>query len=231
LAALFALLLAGSLSGFEDTADRVYDAGSRLGESPQSVVLAGGTVLSLLARFTEPNGGCTGFMGEGLAGDLAGAAGPAFGIGVIAACPAVWALGGITGEEGVEDTGRDLTEGLILTYGIVGALKLGIERERPDGSDAMSFPSAHSAAAACVAAIIWERHGAAAGAPAAALAAFVALSRIHTGRHYPSDVVAGLAIGAACGMAMVEDHDEAGNGLGIRLGIGFDGNGAGVILR
>jgi len=211
----------------------LYQAGADLDETPQSGVLIGGAALSALALFIEPDAGCPGFLGDGAADGAADIAGPAFGIGVMAGCPAAWALGGMTGLEGLEDTGRDLTEGLILTYGIVGAFKLGVERERPDGSDSMSFPSAHSAAAACVAAVLWERHGAAAGAPAAALAAFVALSRVHTGRHYPSDVLAGLAIGAACGMAIVEECDEAcdGPGRGVRMGLGFDGEGIGVILR
>ncbi|GAA3388035.1 phosphatase PAP2 family protein [Streptomyces roseoviridis] len=65
--------------------------------------------------------------------------------------------------------------------------------ERPDSS---SFPSGHTAAAvgftvACAG--TWP----AAGAVCGVLAAVVAVERVHSGAHYPSDVAAGTAIGAA----------------------------------
>lgn len=202
-------------------------------EQPRSGILIGGAALTTIALFVEAEGGNEGFLGDGVVDDLSRWAEPAFGLGAIAACPAMWALGGLTSEEGVEETGRQLTGGMLLTYGIVGALKLGVVRERPDGSDMMSFPSAHSAAAACMAAVLWKRYGPEAGIPAAALASFVAASRIQIGRHFPSDVIAGLAIGAACGMAVADggDDDESGERRHVVVGLGMDGNGIGVILR
>lgn len=65
--------------------------------------------------------------------------------------------------------------------------------DRPDSS---SFPSGHTAAAvAFTAAVapIWPVAGAVCAVPAAA----VALERVQSGAHYPSDVVAGAAIGLA----------------------------------
>ncbi|MFE0470257.1 phosphatase PAP2 family protein [Streptomyces sp. NPDC058947] len=65
--------------------------------------------------------------------------------------------------------------------------------DRPDSS---SFPSGHTAAAvAFTAAVvpIWPVMGAVCAVPAAA----VALERVQSGAHYPSDVVAGAAIGLA----------------------------------
>ncbi|MFI6033590.1 phosphatase PAP2 family protein [Streptomyces sp. NPDC051315] len=63
--------------------------------------------------------------------------------------------------------------------------------DRPDSS---SFPSGHTAAAvgftAAVAAV-WPWAGAASAVPAV----MVACERVHTGAHYPSDVVVGAAIG------------------------------------
>jgi len=59
-----------------------------------------------------------------------------------------------------------------------------------------SFPSGHSASAfafAVGAGRVWP----AAGVPLRALAAAVAYSRVHTGVHYPGDVIAGSLIGAA----------------------------------
>ncbi|MFD3541125.1 phosphatase PAP2 family protein [Streptomyces sp. NPDC058662] len=65
--------------------------------------------------------------------------------------------------------------------------------ERPDSS---SFPSGHTAAAVAFTAAVaptlpW------AGAALAVPAALVAVERVHDGAHYPSDVVAGAAIGLA----------------------------------
>ncbi|MDR6978457.1 undecaprenyl-diphosphatase [Streptomyces sp. 3330] len=63
--------------------------------------------------------------------------------------------------------------------------------DRPDSS---SFPSGHTSAgvafSAAVAAV-WPWAGAVCAVPAA----MVAAERVHTGAHYPSDVVAGAAIG------------------------------------
>ncbi|MFI5683155.1 phosphatase PAP2 family protein [Streptomyces sp. NPDC051636] len=65
--------------------------------------------------------------------------------------------------------------------------------DRPDSS---SFPSGHTAAAVgftAAVAPVWP----AAGAVCAVPAVMVAAERVHTGAHYPSDVVAGTAIGLA----------------------------------
>ncbi|MFJ8464744.1 phosphatase PAP2 family protein [Streptomyces swartbergensis] len=63
--------------------------------------------------------------------------------------------------------------------------------DRPDSS---SFPSGHTAAgvgfSAAVAAV-WPWAGAVCAVPAVA----VAVERVHTGAHYPSDVAVGAAIG------------------------------------
>lgn len=66
-----------------------------------------------------------------------------------------------------------------------------------------SFPSSHaSSAVTAVAVVIVVAHGASPGAPlvlaaaTAPLAAAMCLSRLVTGVHYPSDVAAGVALGA-----------------------------------
>ncbi|GFN00963.1 phosphatase PAP2 family protein [Streptomyces fulvorobeus] len=65
--------------------------------------------------------------------------------------------------------------------------------DRPDSS---SFPSGHTAAAVAFTAAVapsWPAVGAACAVPTV----LVALERVHSGAHYPSDVVAGAAIGLA----------------------------------
>ncbi|WP_240801560.1 phosphatase PAP2 family protein [Streptomyces sp. A1136] len=66
-------------------------------------------------------------------------------------------------------------------------------RERPDSS---SFPSGHTAAAVAFTAAVTEKWPAA-GALCAGAAAALAVERVHSGAHYPSDVAAGAAIGLA----------------------------------
>ena len=97
-----------------------------------------------------------------------------------------------------------------VTYGVTsGVMKPHVARERPylalvgartvevSPAAGPSFPSGHAATAmagALAGARIW---------PAAAswlwgLATLMALSRIYVGVHFPSDVVAGAIVGAAC---------------------------------
>ena len=64
-----------------------------------------------------------------------------------------------------------------------------------------SFPSGHSASAAAFAVGVGLERPLLA-APVGVLAAGVAYGRVYTGVHYPGDVVAGAALGAACAVAV-----------------------------
>lgn len=63
-----------------------------------------------------------------------------------------------------------------------------------------SFPSGHTAAlfAAAVALVMFYKVK---GLPALGIALLVAISRIYLCMHYPSDVLGGIVIGSACGVA------------------------------
>jgi membrane-associated phospholipid phosphatase len=79
-------------------------------------------------------------------------------------------------------------------------LKSAVMRPRPGGGPAYgigthSFPSGHSTSAFTSATLIECNSGPALGLPAYALAAFTGFERVEEGRHYPSDVLAGAAIG------------------------------------
>ena len=111
-------------------------------------------------------------------------------------------------------TGRGAaTSGLAsvgLTSGVVNiAVKPLSRRRRPDRDDqrvpstrhvrmpgSTSFPSGHAAAAFAFATGVGSTMPRAA-IPLRVLAALVAYSRVHTGVHYPGDVVAGALIGTA----------------------------------
>jgi membrane-associated phospholipid phosphatase len=88
----------------------------------------------------------------------------------------------------------------VLTTG----LKYATHRERPDGSNAHSFPSGHASITFATATVI-ERHlGWRSTALGYAVASYVAASRLHDNRHYLSDVVFGAAVGAIGGRTVTE---------------------------
>ena len=93
---------------------------------------------------------------------------------------------------------------LVATGAGVFALKRLTGRPRPDGSDDLSFPSGHAALAFAAATLtqhaLARSHLApgprrALGLAAWGMAAATAWARVEAGAHYPSDVLAGAALG------------------------------------
>lgn len=64
-----------------------------------------------------------------------------------------------------------------------------------------SFPSGHTASAFAFATAVGQRIPAL-WLPLRGLALLVGYSRVHTGVHYPGDVVAGAVVGSACGLVV-----------------------------
>jgi len=121
------------------------------------------------------------------------------------------------GPEGRRASLRGLTCLGVTALGVNAVVKPLTRRRRPDPVAAgipaarrvrmprsASFPSGHTAAAVAFAAGV-GRELPAAGAALGALAAAVGYSRVHTGVHYPGDVVAG----ALCGLAAAAVADRA----------------------
>jgi len=99
-----------------------------------------------------------------------------------------------------------------VTSGVVALVKALVGRSRPchalawanvlpiDLPSDCSFPSGHAAGSFAFASLVFARRPRA-GAMLFGLAALIALTRVILGMHYPSDVVAGAALGSAFGLA------------------------------
>jgi len=110
----------------------------------------------------------------------------------------LWTLGHFTGSPNAVGAAHDLAKGLVLDGALVYALKVGIDRTRPNGHG-YSFPSGHASSAFTVAPILTSRFGWKVGVPAYGVAAFTALGRIEDRKHFPSDVIAGATLGIIVG--------------------------------
>lgn len=108
-----------------------------------------------------------------------------------------WALNKIKG-------GAVGVSAFMATNSLTGLLKGTVERTRPDGSDTESFPSGHASDAAVFATLAsrnldylplssFQRRSCRMGLTA--LTAGTAWARVEAGKHFPSDVMAGAALG------------------------------------
>jgi len=108
----------------------------------------------------------------------------------------------------VSHLGFDLLRALIVSQAFTQAIKVIGQRDRPTG-ECCSFPSGHSSASFATASVL-ERHLGYRGAwPTFAIAAYVAMSRLHDNRHFLSDVVFGGALGIASGWTVVGRHGRS----------------------
>ena len=95
-----------------------------------------------------------------------------------------------------EEGEKQMYKSFFTNTGITFALKFGVGRERPDGSNNRSFPSGHTSASFQGASFIHARYGLKYAIPAYIGAAFVGYSRVYANKHFTSDVLAGAAIGS-----------------------------------
>src|SRR5438067_2446662 len=91
---------------------------------------------------------------------------------------------------GAMQLGESVGMALATTY----VLKYAINETRPNGGH-QSFPSGHTSLSFSAAEFMRKRYGWEYGAPAYALASFVAYSRVESREHYAHDVIAGAGIG------------------------------------
>ena len=103
----------------------------------------------------------------------------------------------------VRSVSYDLLNAFVVNWGYTTALKHIVHRERPDGSDNISFPSGHSSNAFTLATVVERHFGWKAGIPAYTFASAVAVSRLQRNKHWLSDVVGGAALGYVVGRSVV----------------------------
>jgi hypothetical protein len=103
---------------------------------------------------------------------------------------------------------QQLIQSEAVSLGVVEVLKSSVNKTRPDGSDNKSFPSGHAAVAFSAAQYLQMKGGWEYGAPAYAVASYVAFARVDAKKHDWSDVVAGAAIGAMTTYALTDSASE-----------------------
>lgn len=86
-------------------------------------------------------------------------------------------------------------KGFLVNVITTEALKLVIQKERPNGFDNKSFPSGHTSITFQSAAFVQKRYGWKYGAPVYLLAAYTGYSRVKSKNHFFVDVLAGAALG------------------------------------
>jgi membrane-associated phospholipid phosphatase len=134
----------------------------------------------------------------------------------------------------------DVSQAIIVTELYTTALKLAIRRERPDGSNHLSFPSGHASSAFAIAGVISHHYGLRAEIVSYSVASFIALSRCAANKHHFSDVIAGSGLGLAVGRTVARRNGRPpskppGKEPGVDVSVGFDagpaGDGQGIVLR
>jgi len=114
---------------------------------------------------------------------------------------ATYAVGRVTNKPRIAIIGAELVRAGFVAQGTTQMVKFATSRTRPDGTS-HSFPSGHTASAFATASVLQSELGWKAGAPAYAIAAWVAASRVQMERHYLSDVIAGATVGILAGRSV-----------------------------
>lgn len=110
---------------------------------------------------------------------------------------AVYGIGRAAGHGHMSVVGADLIRSQFVTQVWVQGIKFAIRRERPDGSNDVSFPSGHTAGGFAAASVLGQHYGWKASIPAYIGAIYIAAARVDGNKHYLSDVVFGAAMGLA----------------------------------
>jgi membrane-associated phospholipid phosphatase len=140
----------------------------------------------------------------------------------IGASVATYAIARWSGHPHLTAVAGDLVRGQLLAEGLTYSMKQAFRRDRPEGAG-FAFPSGHTSTSFASATVLRRHYGWRVGAPAYAIASYVALSRVQMKRHYLSDVAFGAALGIAAGRTVTIGHARE-----LSLGPMFTPGGGGV---
>ncbi|MEE2637326.1 MAG: phosphatase PAP2 family protein [Acidobacteriota bacterium] len=102
-----------------------------------------------------------------------------------------------------------LAQAQILDSTLKYVLKGSISRTRPSGENDNSFPSGHTSTTLTLATVAASYYGYRVAIPAYAAAAFVGLSRLERGKHFPSDIVFGATLGYIAGRTAIRGTERS----------------------
>jgi len=165
-------------------------------------------------------------------GDLGATIGTAYVIGPAAA--ALYGAGRLAGRGRFRDATYDIAQVTLVTAAYTTAIKYPTQRERPDGSDRLSFPSGHTSNAFAWATVAAHHYGWKIGVPSYAFATLMGIARLEKNSHYLTDVVAAAGLGYVCGRTVVRRDGEPVAGRSPRVSFtplfGGRGGGAGLMV-
>ena len=128
---LFLLAIAVEISISGDFLPSMSEDIEELCSTAPLTVLGSGAVITSASLLFEGEKGNPDFLGEGPLDDVSILCHHSMGLPLLGASALFWGAGAIWDSESTEETGQMLTEGLVLTYGTAGILKLGTGRLRP----------------------------------------------------------------------------------------------------
>jgi membrane-associated phospholipid phosphatase len=169
-------------------------------------------------------------------GDLGATIGKAYVIGPAAAV--LFGAGRLAGHGRFRDATYDIAQVTLVTAAYTAAIKYPTQRERPDRSDRLSFPSGHTSNAFAWATVASHHYGWKLGVPSYAFATLMGIARLEKNSHYLTDVVAAAGLGYVCGRTVVRQDGESvasrspqvsltpmfgakGRGAGLMVSVGF----------
>lgn len=189
--------------------DNLKDGAMAIFDSKGKWILLGAAGAVATARIFDKQMQAT-FKGKHRFGELESMGNHYFGTGLPGTVlgGGLWAYGNLMGQARERSAGQAEIEALLATQLIVSGLKYAVHRERPDGSDSLSFPSGHNALAWTTAAVVHEFYGWKWGALGYATGVITMVGRMGANKHWFSDTVGGAAAGIIIGGAIARAHKK-----------------------
>lgn len=159
-----------------------------------------------------------------MVGDVGGNPGTHFAIG-----GAMYVLSLAANDTANYEKSKTLINALAINGMLTLALKGAFNTESPNG-DPFGWPSGHTSSSFCLATVLYNEYGPAAGLPALAFASFVGYERVDARNHDLSDVVGGAFIGVAVAHAVCQNHKPTILGMEVVPFMGEKGDAMGLAL-